>query len=51
MKDLIGRTVTLMGVEGVTVDDIHDMLVGEGLSEYQAWLTYKAAKMIYKDRQ
>ena len=51
MKDLIRRTVTLMGVSGVTTADIHDMLIGEGLSEYQSWLTYKAAEIIYKDRQ
>ena len=48
MKDLINRTIRMMGVEGVTTTDIHDALVGEGLSEYDAWLTYKAAELVVK---
>lgn len=51
MKDMIGRTVRMMGIEGVTVNDIHDTLVGEGMSEYDAWLTYKAAQLIVKSRE
>ena len=51
MKDMISRTVRMMGIEGVTTTDIHDTLVGEGLSEYDAWLTYKAAQLIVKSRE
>lgn len=52
MKDLIERTRKMMGVEGVTGEDIHHMLVEEeGLSEYQAFLTYIGAKMVYKTTQ
>lgn len=29
MKDMIGRTIRMMGIEGVTTTDIHDTLVGE----------------------
>lgn len=49
MRDLIQRTITLMGQSGVTVEDIYHMLVEEeGLSEYDAYLTYIGAKMLYK---
>lgn len=51
MKDMIGRTIRMMGIEGVTTTDIHDTLVGEGLSEYDAWLTYKAAQLVVKSRE
>lgn len=51
MKDLIGRTIKAMGISGITVQDIHDMLIGEGLSEYEAWLTYKAAQLIISGRK
>lgn len=48
VKDLIGRTLNAMSVEGVTPSDICDMLTGEGLSVYDAYLTYKAAQLIQK---
>jgi uncharacterized iron-regulated protein len=47
VKDLIGRTINALGV-GATPTDICDMLTGEGLSVYDAWLTYKAAQLILK---
>lgn len=28
--------------------EIHDMLIESGLTEHQAWLTYKGAKMLAK---
>lgn len=48
MKDLLRRTVNMMG-SGASGEDIHHMLTQEeGLSEYNAWLTYIGAKMLYQ---
>lgn len=47
MKDLIGRTINAMRVGAETLD-IYAMLRSEGLNDYQAWLTYKAAQLIVK---
>lgn len=33
---------------GADVTSIHDMLISCGLSEYEAWLTYKGAQLITK---
>ena len=44
MKDLLGRTIRALNV-GADVSDIHAMLIGDGLTEYQAWLTFKAARL------
>lgn len=49
MKDLIGRAATAIGV-GASVEDVCSMLRDEGLTNYQAWLTYKAAEIVVKDR-
>lgn len=47
MKDLIQRVEKMMGA-GAEVEDIHHMLTEEeGLSQYDAWLTYKGAKLVY----
>lgn len=51
MKDLIDRVANALGQSGVTVDQIHDKLIGEGMSEYDAFLTYIAGKMLYLSRK
>jgi hypothetical protein len=48
MPDLIDRVVKAMIHGYMTVDDIHIMLLGEGLDEYQAYLTFIGGKMIYE---
>ena len=45
MKDMIDRTLRAIEV-GATPEDIKDMLSRAGLNDYQAWLTYKGAKLI-----
>lgn len=45
MPDLLNRTANAIRWEQTT-EDIHDMLLGCGLSEYQAWLTYKGAILL-----
>ena len=51
MKDLISRVARMLTVDGITVDDIHGMLKDEGMSEYEAYLTYIAGKMLYQSRE
>jgi hypothetical protein len=47
MKDLIQRVEKMMGA-GAEVEDIYHMLTEEeGMSDYDAWLTYKGAQMVY----
>lgn len=47
MKDLVSRVATMVMV-GATVEEIHYVLTqDEGMSEYDAWLTYIAGKMLY----
>lgn len=47
MKDLLGRTTAMLAC-GAEVVDIFQMLTGEGLSAYEAWLTYMGAALILK---
>ncbi len=47
MKDLIDRAAKAISV-GASPKDIHDMLIREGLSECDAWLTYVGAEMLAK---
>jgi hypothetical protein len=51
MKDLLKRTVQWLSLSGVTTEEIHDLLIKEGLTEYEAMLTYKGAKMIAAARE
>ncbi len=51
MKDLIDRVAKMLTVDGVTVTDIYTMLKDEGMSDYDAYLTYIGGKMIYNSRQ
>jgi hypothetical protein len=46
MKDLIRRTFNMLSFN-VSIEDIHNNLISEGLNEYQAFLTYKAAMIFY----
>ena len=48
MRDMLDRTIRALNV-GVDVADIHAMLKGAGLSDYDAWLTYVGARMIVED--
>ena len=48
MPDLIGRVVKAMLHGYMSIEDIHTMLLSEGLDEYQAYLTFIGAKMIYQ---
>lgn len=50
MKDLLDRTIRAMGVNGITNDDIYVMLRNEGLTDNEAALTYKGAKLILDKR-
>ena len=46
MKDLIRRTAAALALD-VPKEDIHRMLVtDEGMTEYEAFLTYQAAKIL-----
>ena len=47
--DLLGRVAVRIIYEQ-SPQQIHDFLIGQGLSEYQAWLTYVGAKMLAKDQ-
>lgn len=48
MKDLINRCVNAIMV-GADIASIYSMLKEEGLTDYQAWLTYQAAVMVTKE--
>ena len=50
MKDLLRRTVQWLSLSGVTTQEIHDLLIKEGLTENEAALTYKGAKLILSKR-
>ena len=43
---LMQRVTCALGC-GACVEDVHDMLIGEGLSESDAYLTYIGGKMLY----
>lgn len=45
MRDMIDRTLRAIEV-GAEPEDIAEMLHFAGLSPYDAWLTYKGAKLI-----
>lgn len=44
MPDLIGSTVSLLRYDTPTFD-VHIFLLERGLSDYEAWLTVKAAEV------
>jgi hypothetical protein len=50
MTDYIDRVAKALNIEGVTTVDIHDMLINVGMSEYQAYLTFIAGRMIHNAR-
>jgi hypothetical protein len=49
MGDYMQRVANAIDV-GASVEDIHDMLIREGLSEYGAYITYMAGKLLSKSR-
>ncbi len=36
---------------GASMEEIRDILLQRGLTEYQAYLTYKAGELLYQSRQ
>jgi len=50
MPDHIGRVANALMV-GASVEDIHDFLHAEGMSENDIYLTYIAGKMLYQSRK
>ena len=36
---------------GVSLDDIHTMLLGEGMSEREAYLAYQAGRLLHEHRK
>jgi hypothetical protein len=50
MDDMIGRVANAIGV-GASVEDIHDSLLPTGMSEYDIFLTYQAAKLLVGMRE
>jgi hypothetical protein len=50
MPDVLYRTYNAMRW-GQSVEDIRTMLLNTGLSEYEAWLTYKGAELIINNPQ
>lgn len=51
MKDLTDRVAKMLTVKDITVVDIHAMLKDEGMSDYDAYLTYIGGKMLYQSRE
>lgn len=49
MKDNIDRVAKALNV-GVVPKNIRHMLLADNMSEYEAWLTYIAGKMLYESR-
>lgn len=50
MRDLLGRLISAMRNGYIaTTEEAHTFLMGEGLTEYQAFLTYTGAKMVIRD--
>ena len=50
MKDLISQTANKI-LYDQTPEEIHAFLIGEGMTEEDAFLTYQAGKMIAKMRE
>lgn len=50
MKDLIGRTASAINA-GKPPEEIKDDLAQEGLTDYDCFLTYQAAKLVAKARE
>jgi len=48
MKDLLQRTVTMMGAGASGEDIYHTLTKEEGLTDTQAYYTYIGAKMVYQ---
>lgn len=44
----IDHTATMMGITGITPGDIVDSLRSRGLSDYDAYLCYKAAQLLLR---
>ena len=49
METFIQSIVTAMGI-GASMEDIHDAAMERGWSEYDFFLAYKAAEMLYNDQ-
>lgn len=49
MQDHISRVANAISV-GASAEDVHDVLKGEGMSEYDIFLTYTAGKMLHQAR-
>lgn len=50
MNDLVGRVANML-TTSMTVEDIYSILtMSEGMSDYDAFLTYIGGKMIYESR-
>jgi hypothetical protein len=49
-ENLMNRVALALDL-GIDVEDIHDLLIQAGLSEYQAFLTYIGGKMLLQDRK
>jgi len=45
----IDHAANMMGIVGITPDDIRESLVSRGLSEYDCYLCYKAAKHLLRN--
>jgi len=50
VKDLIGRVASAIN-NGKPPEEIKEDLLQEGMSDYDCFLTYQAAKMVAKDRE
>jgi len=48
MKDLLKSTVQWLCLCGVTQSEIRNLLLSKGLTEYEAFLTFRGAQIIAK---
>ena len=44
---LMTRIAKMLGVSGTTLQEVHDTLIAEGVSEYDIFLTCKGAALLY----
>lgn len=44
---MMTRIAKMLGVSGTTLKDVHDILLSEGVSEYDIFLNCKGAGIIY----
>lgn len=47
MLDNMARVAKMLGMTGVTLHNVRDTLLAEGMSEYDIYLTCKGAAMLY----